>query len=138
MVKGALISIMMFFGNSDRVIENYLHGYWVVTEDFTDKNRDPWHRIYYFNKCPKNNSNGLCSGEYGWAIDPGIYDNLFDRAYFDYGIVHAEKQIRRIQLNDQTYDFILEPGQRSLKVFNKETDQMVLKLRKIRKAEWNQ
>ena len=109
----------------------------MVMEDNTAESRKSWQRIYLFKDCSKEDRKSLsCKGEYGWALDPGIYLNLFDRNYFTFGIDESRNlntKSRQLTINDSKFDFVMDLNKKTLIII--QNDKTILSMRKVRKSE---
>ena len=138
MVEGAFSFLLFLFGSPQQVITNQLEGYWKVTVDSTVQARE-WNRIYYFDDCSKEAREALkCEGHYGWAEFDGVYLNLYDKNYLFYGIDKEKNELtgeRRLLLSSIYYDFIINTDRKTLSLFDIDSGNLVLEMKKVSKSE---
>lgn len=139
MVQGTFIFLLLIFSSPQKLITNQMEGYWVVTEDYSEEARESWQRIFLFKECSNDDRKGQsCRGEYGWALDPGIYLNLFDRNFITYGVdnkSNSKTKQRQLKINDSKFDFVLDLNKNTLILT--EEGKTILSMRKVKNREIN-
>jgi hypothetical protein len=135
MVEGTFTFLLFLFSSPQQAVIKQLDGYWLVTADNTEQVRD-WNRIYYFEKCKRKPSEE-CEAHYGWAEFEGVYLNLYDKNFITFDVVKDTKRSKKqkLVLGGETYDFVLNLKQNSLRIFNPDGGDLRMEMQRVRKKE---
>lgn len=137
MVEGTFSFLLFLFSSPQQAIVNQFEGYWLVAIDNTEQARD-WNRIYFFESCSKMKREAMeCDGHYGWAEFDGIYSNFYDKSYTTFGVdrdIDVSTGKRRVLLSGNYYDFVLNTGKKTLRLFDPDSGGLIMEMTKVKKS----